>query len=107
MFPKPRSGRSGFGSSPQATPRLFAACPETATPLGVVSVPQSSWPLAPIASPGLYGFAEAGTDCSWFRLRCNVRCVPLNPYKPGEAIGANRSEEHTSEIQVTDQPRIQ
>src|SRR6266481_950663 len=61
---------------PHSMPIFMAACPVMATPLGVVMLVQS---LGPIASPALYGFAEAGRGISWLPLLSRVKCVPLLP----------------------------
>src|ERR1700675_1039269 len=93
MVPYPREGRKKLGLVPQAaTPRLIAAWPVIATPLGVMAlvgtpvtgskvVPQSG-ELAPLR-PGVIGWPAAygvmGVGSSWLRLLSRVRCVPLLP----------------------------
>src|SRR5580704_2633985 len=88
--PKPRKGRYGFGSWPQATARLLAQDPVVVTGLVVstfaVAVACRSAPmLTELQSSGVmtcagpYGFWLRGTGRIWFIAYARVRWIPELP----------------------------
>src|SRR5215469_8140420 len=103
IAPKPRKGRYGFGSLPQATAKLLAQVPVAVTGLAVSTFAVAvAWRLAPtvteaqssgvITCPGPYGFWLRGTGRIWFNAYARVRWIPELPtYETVATVALPRS----------------